>query len=187
MSVGGDFYDVFARPGSWIAIIGDVCGRGAQAAALTSRARHTVRAKAQHDDRPGAILTALDLAVKDDGAGGGTQFLSAACVGLRPHPDGLTATVAAGGHPAPTELRRGDALVLYTDGVIEARTGGDLFGQHRLHGLLAPLARAGGDARAMADAVVEAAARHGGAGNDDAAVLVIRVVGDPLAAPPGPA
>jgi serine phosphatase RsbU (regulator of sigma subunit)/DNA-binding response OmpR family regulator len=209
VSVGGDFYDVFARRGSWIAVIGDVCGRGAQAAALTSLARHTVRAEAQHDDRPSAILTALDLAVKDDGAGLSTQFLTAVCVGLRPHAGGLTATIASGGHPAPiivhrdgttaqfdcpgsligvldevsfsesvTELRPGDALVLVTDGVIEARTGTDLFGEQRLRALLPPLARAGADAQAMADAIVDAAARHGGAGNDDVAVLTIRVVGD---------
>lgn len=212
MSVGGDFYDVFARPGSWIAVIGDVCGRGAEAAALTSLARHTVRAEAQHDDRPGTILTALDLAVKDDGTGGSTQFLTAVCVGLRPHPDGLTVTVASGGHPAPiivrrdgttaelnragsligalddvtfpeirTELAPGDALILYTDGVIEARTDGDLFGQRRLHALLSPLARAGAGAQAIADTIVETAARHGGAGTDDVAVLAIRVVGDTLA------
>jgi serine phosphatase RsbU (regulator of sigma subunit) len=208
MSVGGDFYDVFARPGSWIAVIGDVCGRGAQAAALTSLARHTVRAEAQHDDRPATILAALDLAVKEDGDGTSTEFLTAACVGLRPHQDGFTATVAAAGHPPPilvrgdgttleldrpgsmigvldtvsfpetvVELRPGDALVLYTDGVIEARIFGDLFGPHRLRALLSPLGLAGTDAQTMANAIVEASALHGETGSDDVAVLAIRVLG----------
>ena len=48
MDVGGDFYDVFARGEDWLMVIGDVCGRGAEAATLTSLARHTIRAQAQH-------------------------------------------------------------------------------------------------------------------------------------------
>ena len=56
MDVGGDFYDVFARGDDWVLVIGDVCGRGAEAAALTALARHTIRAQAQHLERPSEIL-----------------------------------------------------------------------------------------------------------------------------------
>jgi sigma-B regulation protein RsbU (phosphoserine phosphatase) len=128
----------------------------------------------------------------------------AACVALRLEPEGLVATVASAGHPAPIVLRRdgqteeldcrgpligiaddvrfpetvatlgpGDAIVLYTDGVIEARVGGDLFGQQRLHDVLRPLAGAG--AQELADAIVTAAEHHGAEANDDIAVLVVRL------------
>src|SRR5439155_23471108 len=65
--VGGDFYDVFATgDGAWAAVIGDVCGKGAEAAGLTGLARHTIRAVAMQERSPAAILGRLNEAMLDD-------------------------------------------------------------------------------------------------------------------------
>ena len=62
--VGGDFYDCFATGGGdWALVIGDVCGKGAEAAALTALARYTLRAAAQHTRRPQAVLLELNEAL----------------------------------------------------------------------------------------------------------------------------
>ena len=198
MDVGGDFYDVFERDGEWVLVIGDVCGRGAEAAALTSLARHTIRAQAQHLKTPSSILWALHEAVVAD-SGDDSRFLTAGCVVLR----GEELTAALGGHPPALLLRAdgrveelettgsllglpetttisdvggrlgaGDALVLYTDGVIEARRGGELFGEERLRSLLSGLA--GSAADRIAGAIQDAAIDFGGSAEDDLAVLVLR-------------
>ena len=79
-------------------------------------------------------------------------------------------------HDDAAELAPGDALVLYTDGVTEARRGGVMFGEDRLQGLLSGLAGRPADeiARGVEEAVV---AHHGGPLGDDLAVLVLRVRG----------
>jgi phosphoserine phosphatase RsbU/P len=74
-----------------------------------------------------------------------------------------------------TVLAPGDALVLYTDGVTEARRDGEIFGPERLERLLG--ARAGADAHAIADAVESGIERFGGAPDDDVALLVVSLVG----------
>ena len=84
MEVGGDFYDVFPRGEDWVMVIGDVCGRGAEAAALTGLARHTIRAQAQHLERPSEILRALHDAIVAEVGRDSARFVTAGCVLLAP-------------------------------------------------------------------------------------------------------
>ena len=202
--VGGDFYDVFeVARGDWAAVVGDVCGKGPEAAAVTAIARHTLRAAALHHRRPAAVLRLLNEALVSQGV---ERHCTVAYLRLRLRPDGgCRATVAVGGHPCPVLLRAGqapvafgrpgvligvlpdaelhdasatlepgDALVLYTDGVTEARRGAELFDERRLEAVLDEhrAETAVGIAKAAVDA---AAAFSDGPLRDDAAVLVVRV------------
>jgi serine phosphatase RsbU (regulator of sigma subunit)/DNA-binding response OmpR family regulator len=112
MLVGGDFYDFAERDDDWIVVIGDVCGQGASAAALTSLARHTVRATAPYVNSPAAILRAVHDAVEAETRGRPATFLTAICAQLRPTATGTTVTLALGGHPQP--------LLVDPDGHVEA-------------------------------------------------------------------
>jgi PAS domain S-box-containing protein len=198
--VGGDFYDCFATgSGDWALVIGDVCGKGAEAAALTALARYTLRAAAQRTRRPRAVLTELNEALLRDRLD--YRFCTVLYASLTPREDRVTACVAAAGHPLPlvlraggevetvgspgsllgiveapevteelVELAPGDALVLYTDGVTEADRSA---GPERLAGFLARCA--GADAAAIAEAIErDALAAHGGPARDDVAVVVMR-------------
>lgn len=145
--VGGDFYDVFALDdGTWALLIGDVCGTGPDAAALSSIARHTVRAAARHGCPPEVVIDWLNEAVLLSNR---DQFCTVCYATLAATDGGWTFTSSAAGHPLPivasargtrsvgrpgslvgmfdtvtvhperTELRPGDALVLYTDGITD--------------------------------------------------------------------
>jgi len=204
--VGGDFYDVFeAAPERWVAVIGDVVGKGAEAAAMMGLARYTIRTAAMSEGRPSAILETLNQAVlkqTDD-----ERFCTACCVRLRPSGSETRATVSSGGHPLPLVLRAdgstvvvgspgtivgvfedpvlvdravdlglGDTLVLYTDGVTDERRDADEFGETRLHEALSELTGAG--AQRIADGVVDAVVGfRTGQPKDDIAILAIKVVG----------
>ena len=110
--VGGDFYDLIDADDCWIAVIGDVTGKGAAAAAVTALARYTIRAVAMREDEPAAVLSALNEAMIRQ-LEGGDQFCTVACARLRPSGgSGFELTVARGGHPAPLALR--------ADGSVEA-------------------------------------------------------------------
>ncbi|MER5525879.1 SpoIIE family protein phosphatase [Streptomyces sp. NPDC002677] len=169
--LGGDFYDVFPLDGKRFAFfLGDVCGKGPQAAALTSLTRYTLRAAALHDPDPVAALTTLNTALHERYAGSGDPRYCTAVFGtLEPDPatGNVTVRLASGGHPpvlviradgtadflptpggllvgilpsarfatATAVLAPGDTLLLYTDGITEARTGEDrttLFGDEAL-------------------------------------------------------
>ncbi len=204
MDVGGDFYDLFALSGdrATFAVLGDVCGKGPEAAALTALARYTIRADAEGRS-PGEVLERLNRAVLAQV--GDLRFLTATCVRLRRRGGSVEGLLARGGHPPSLILRAdgavevvvptgalvgvletihfeeaafrlapGDVLVMFSDGVTEARSpDGELFGLERLSAVLAPRAGAGADE--IARAVHEAVLAFGtGRPHDDIALLVLR-------------
>jgi serine phosphatase RsbU (regulator of sigma subunit) len=106
--VGGDFYDVF-RTGSgvWSAVIGDVCGKGPEAAALTALARYTIRTASSPDAAPSEVLRTLHDSIKAERSD--LRFCTAALTRIQAPSNGRGAarlTVALGGHPQPLALRR---------------------------------------------------------------------------------
>jgi serine phosphatase RsbU (regulator of sigma subunit) len=160
--VGGDFYDVF-RTGAknWSVVIGDVCGKGPEAAAMTALARYTLRAAAMERRKPYRILRMLNDAILMEHAN--YQFCSSIFMSLRLGGEAPVATMSSGGHPLPLVLHNdgrveplgefgtllglypdielkdyrlvlepGDAILLYTDGLVEARGDGEIFGEERL-------------------------------------------------------
>jgi PAS domain S-box-containing protein len=202
--VGGDFYDVFGLGGgAWLVIVGDVCGRGPEAAGMTGLARHTVRAVAPENSSPAEILRRLNTTLGAEGAD--ERFATAVCARFEPRPGGMRFVLASGGHCPPMVVRRdgrteivdvrgtllgpfpdieleervvelaaGESLVLYTDGVVEAQGESGLFGESRLAELLSSSA---GRTSAELAAVVESAVwmHAGGAHEDDLAVVVVQV------------
>ncbi len=104
--VGGDFFEVFAvGPRSWAVVVGDVCGQGVEAAAVTGLARHTVRSAALEHDSPAAVLSHLNdvlLAVGSDTAiESDPRFCTVCLARLELTDAGATITLAMGGHPLP--------------------------------------------------------------------------------------
>ncbi|MEY2441119.1 MAG: hypothetical protein QOJ46_545 [bacterium] len=203
--VGGDFYDAFAVRGGWLAFVGDVAGRGAEAAALTGLCRHTLRTAAQLLDDPLDAVGTLnaELVAREQ-----MSLCSVAAVLLREHDGRATAEIVCAGHPQPllasdgqvrqvgdfspmlgaypvsdwarasVELDPGDVLVLYTDGVFDAVGADGRFGEERLQRTIAG-ARDAGDAVARIDRALTA--YEVGAQADDTAVLAVERV--PVAAP----
>jgi PAS domain S-box-containing protein len=198
--VGGDFYDAFqATDGAWAFVIGDVCGKGIEAAALTGLARHTVRAVAKREARPSTVLRLLNEALLDDGT---DEFCTVAMARLCPDEGSLT--VCCGGHPLPLVLRAGggvevagrpgtllgvfadpmlvdheltlgpgDAVLLFTDGVIEVRDGTRIMGESGLRDVLAGCV--GLSAAAIVERVETAVAEFAPVGRDDMAIMAVRI------------
>jgi sigma-B regulation protein RsbU (phosphoserine phosphatase) len=207
--VGGDFYDVFETGrNDWAAVLGDVCGKGAPAAAVTALARYTVRAAAMKARSPRAVLTTLNQAVlrqhperfctavyvrirTDAGNGGGCR-VSVCSAGhllpLRVGPSEPVGTVGREGtllgafdeivlHDTNLSLSPGEVLVLYTDGITEARSAsGEFYGNGRLEAVLEET-RTEPSAVIAERIVADAVAFQGGHAADDAAVLVLKVPG----------
>jgi PAS domain S-box-containing protein len=149
--VGGDFYDLFSTgKRQWFAVMGDVCGKGAEAAAVTALARYTIRAAVVRHRSPSGILRWLNDAMLRQRLDPG-RFATVACARLDLERDGVCVTAASGGHPCPrvlrstglveelgtpgtllgavsdvrledraTRLASHDALVFFTDGLTEA-------------------------------------------------------------------
>ncbi|MDQ1628805.1 MAG: phosphoserine phosphatase RsbU/P [Actinomycetota bacterium] len=105
--VGGDFYDIFPIDGAtWGLTIGDVCGKGPEAAGRTSCARYSMRAAAIHEDDPSRVLDLVNQALLvDAGPLLEAPFVTALFARLHPHPRGATVAFASAGHPLPTVLR----------------------------------------------------------------------------------
>jgi len=203
--VGGDFYDVFPvdADGAFVAMIGDVTGKGPEAAALTSLTRHTLRATSLRERSPAANLELLNRAMLADVAS--TRFCTVLLTRISVSPGRSELTMASGGHAPPFVLRRdgslerpevfgtlvggvedpaffdsdlvldrGDLVIFYTDGVTELRTGDPAYGERRLVETLSE--HAGRGAQEIADAVLRAAvALQEGPPRDDIALLVLRV------------
>lgn len=115
--VGGDFYDVFAAgPGRWAVVIGDVCGKGADAAGVTALARYTIRALASHSAGTAGLLADLNSALvtqAEEGTVPLERFITLAYALADPGPapgGGMRLSVALAGHPRPYVLRAGGAV-----------------------------------------------------------------------------
>jgi serine phosphatase RsbU (regulator of sigma subunit)/PAS domain-containing protein len=204
--VGGDFYDLFSvAEGEWIAVIGDVCGKGAEAAAVTALARYTIRTAAVRRRSPAAILRWLNDAMVRQELDG--RFCTIACVHLNTSRVDIGVTVACGGHP-PALLRRqagaveevgtpgtllglvpdpqledrravlepGDALVLFTDGITEARAPERVIEPQALHDALGAIPP-GSAQRIVEQLAALAVGKEGTPPRDDIAVLALRARG----------
>jgi serine phosphatase RsbU (regulator of sigma subunit)/GAF domain-containing protein len=199
--VGGDFYDILqVAPGRVLIAVGDVCGRGLQAAVETALLRYTLRAYAQ-ESSPGEALSRLNSALlaQDPDLPFATVVLASLDVGRRnleyavaghPRPMVLVgrrrfAVAQAGGFPVsmfpgesyPTHrcvLPEGATIVLYTDGLTEARRGSRMLGER---GLRETLRRHLDEpAQQLAESLMDRAARYaGGSAEDDMAVVVIKL------------
>lgn len=113
--VGGDFYDLFPLTGgSWGMFLGDVCGKGAAAAAITSLARYTLRAAAVYNPDPEAVLSNLNTVMNHEYDGADPRFCTVVFGLLIPDGDhgGFRITLASGGHP-PALLMRADGTADY--------------------------------------------------------------------------
>jgi PAS domain S-box-containing protein len=204
LEVGGDFYDVFDTGGDWAVVVGDVCGKGPEAAAVTAVARWTIRSVAMDVRQPTQVLRKVNEALLhqqlDD------RFCTIAYARVVPTSHGVRVSVCRGGHPAPmviresgeieaigasgsligilpevrlweetTQLHAGEAIVFYTDGVTEARRGRDQFGEDRLRETLASCR--GHNAAQIADRIEGAVLDFAGPEpSDDIAMLVLRVL-----------
>jgi PAS domain S-box-containing protein len=198
--IGGDFWDLFELPDKRVvAIIGDVAGKGVQAAALTETVRSTMRAFAHIDAQPSFILrktnevilargddlmvTSLVMVV--DAERGNVSLASAGHPGpIRMTPRACAIIDPAYGPPlgafeteySATKLpvARDDCLVLYTDGVTEARRNGELFGERRLVDTLRGCP--GSSAQELADAVLAACHSFAGKLQDNLQVMALRLI-----------
>jgi serine phosphatase RsbU (regulator of sigma subunit) len=203
VDVGGDFYDAWRLADDcWAIAVGDATGSGPEAAALTARVRHSMRALALSEREPEQLLHRLNTLMLE--AAPGTERFCTALFGIVTVGSCTTVCLAGGGHPTPlvrraggsvervplagsllgilddpvfesatVELSAGDSLVLVTDGVIEARSSdGAFFGEE---GLRDVVARTHAPADELARTVEKAVLTHaGGSPRDDMAILVVR-------------
>ena len=204
LEVGGDFYDVFSvTEDQWYLVVGDVCGKGAEAAAVTALARYTIRAAAVRRRAPSAILRWLSDAMLQQ-SDAPNRFCTIACAHLDLGQATPRVTVACGGHPLPlvvradgtteeigapgtllglvpepvledrsVELQPGDTLLLYTDGLTEAGAPAHVWSPDEL-AAAAREAAARGSVEATVDRLVDAAVGSLPALRDDVAVLALR-------------
>jgi PAS domain S-box-containing protein len=209
-TVGGDFYDVWPLPGeprAWMIVMGDVTGKGPEAAAITALARYTMRTAALYERDPSRVLERLNHALLHDADK--RRLCTAVVVRVVPHDgDGgaqADITVATAGHPLPmrvtpdgrldeigspgtllgafepghwsdvdARLGPGEALVLYTDGVTDARGDADRFGIERLERVVAATGGASADAVAARIDQALIAFQSDEQQRDDIALLVLR-------------
>ena len=202
VEVGGDFYDLFAVDEGFMMLLGDVTGKGVQAAALTALARHTARTAALFDSRPAAVLRLLNRVLREQPS---PSFVTVVCA--RIEPSGLV-TIASAGHPlplraladggamtvgahgillgasdeadwseAPCRLLPGDTLLVYTDGVTETPGPEGRFGDERLLRLVAGAPR--DPEQLLASVAAALSAFESVAILDDRAMLAVRYTGAP--------
>lgn len=202
--VSGDFYDVIPLGrGDLLFGLGDVCGKGAEAAAITAIMRHTIRAVAPDMRHPCQILRRLnDVMLGHDL---GERFCSVVLARVTPIVSGVRLSVCCAGHVRPVvvradgriervgvdgtllglfpdirlyeetvQLHAGDMIVSFTDGVTEATRHGEEFGEERAERILAGCV--GTSATEAVDTLLDEVLRHGGqSSRDDIAILALRV------------
>lgn len=200
--VGGDFYDVFQiRDGEWVVVLGDVCGKGVDAAVVTALARYTVRAASVRWELPSeALITLNEVLLRHES----DRFCTVVIVRLHEDNGVWTGTVSCGGHPMPLLTRAGgepelwgepgslvgvledptfhdtkitlgpgDTVVAFTDGVTEGRRGAEFFGDG---GLRQAIATHAGSPTSLADGILgDVLAFQSGNARDDIAVVVVGV------------
>ena len=216
LDVGGDFYDVYRIPGGWGLAIGDVTGKGEEAAALTAAARYAIRVMAHWEPDPVEVLTKANEVLLAEQSGG--RFVTAKTAHMAWRGDCLHIALGTAGHPGPAvirsdgrvemlgggglplglfpaaqpgleevELAQGDLLFFYTDGLTETRSPDLEYFEERLQDELVKLA---GRSAAEVVAGIQARAEAFSAGEmrDDLTVLALRVTGPPPGDPghPGP-
>lgn len=201
--VGGDFYDVFESGASrWAVVVGDVCGKGAHAAAVTALARYTLRTAAMRESRPSQVLGTLNEAIVRQRHP--EQFCTVAMAVLEPSDGGAHVTVSVGGHPLPLLLRAdgtvarlgqrgtllgivddpqlsdasdglvpGDVLVFYTDGLTDAQAPERILSATELATALSTCS--GLDAATVAERLEARALPDDREPRDDVAILVLRL------------
>jgi serine phosphatase RsbU (regulator of sigma subunit) len=206
IEAGGDFYDAFdIGEGDWTVALGDVVGKGPDAAALMGMVRHTIRAAAIRERAPARVLATVNAAVGRQTTD--EQFCTAVAARLRPLGEQVMIWICVAGHPPPVILRAdgsiqwieasgallgvlddaelsdqeirlspGDTLILYTDGVTEERGVGGPFGER---GLVAAVSDAAGQpASEIVHRIERAVLAHGsGEPRDDIAILAVRATG----------
>jgi serine phosphatase RsbU (regulator of sigma subunit) len=218
MEVGGDFYDVFSiHDDRWAVVIGDACGTGPKAAALTAQVRHTARTASRMGASPTGVVSAVNASLADSATNtpdDDERFCTMAYAEVRADAEGVNLQVVCAGHPPPVVVRAdgrveevrgkgtllavigdgqfevvpvrlapGDAMVMVTDGVIEARSKDpgpdgkpDFFDYERLFATLsnAPSTAAADLVAAVGTAVV---AFSGGRLHDDVAIIALTAIG----------
>lgn len=199
VDVGGDFYEFFEREGSWFAIVGDVTGKGVGAASVTALMRHGARVASRTEPEPAAILGRLDEAL----AGQPTRAMATAiCMSISAGslvissaghppamivaPDGALREVPAAPDPMlgafddvvrqdhGVDVKVGELVIAYTDGVLDAPGTGERFGEERLRKVLADACGAG--PQATVRRLEEALNAFTVGGGDDVAVLALQRV-----------
>lgn len=203
VDIGGDFYDLIGADSEWTVLIGDVRGKGVEAAALTAMARHTVRSGALLGLDPGGILELLNAVLLSEPSP--ERFCTAVCGRLSLRDGHAVLTLACGGHPEPlivradgtvepitcngmlvgafpgasyetttTMLHPGDLVLFYTDGITEARRDDEFFGRQRLQQQLA--ATVGATADTVIRQVHTAVEAFQTRQRDDMAMLSLRLL-----------
>jgi serine phosphatase RsbU (regulator of sigma subunit) len=199
VDVGGDFYEFFEVEGRWLAIVGDVTGKGVGAASVTGLLRHGARVASRTEPAPAAILRRLDEALMQQptpamataicmsidagelvisSAGHPPAIIVAPNGRLRevpPVPDpmlGAFADVQRGDHRVAVEI--GEVVVAFTDGVLDAPGDHDRFGEARLNATLTQ--SAGSDAASVVARLKTALSAFSVESGDDVAVLALRRV-----------
>jgi PAS domain S-box-containing protein len=201
--VGGDFYDIVAVDAGYLIVLGDVTGKGVEAAALTSLVRHSARMAARFDAGPERVLAHVNSVLREQSQ---LSLVTVVCALVETDEDRARLTVASAGHPLPL-LRRpgaapdpigrygvllgvagdedwtetvivlgaGDTVLFYTDGVTETPGDAARFGELRLREAMARAA----DGPVALLAEIDRSLRDFQAGEtlDDRAMLALRFVG----------
>jgi len=204
LEICGDFYDVFqTQNGSWVVFIGDVCGKGVDAAVMMSSVKHRLRALAEAGHTPSQVLARLNESLIKESM---ERFCSVCYLELTLKPGGSRAVISSGGHPLPLFRRAngaveevgtsgvligafptvevtdtsidcadGDVLLLYTDGVVERRGTGDLEATEST--LRSTLRSCGnGNAALALQTLWDAMPEWKEGQEDDAAMLLLKVI-----------